>query len=72
MLKQCVKCIILIASFTMILSAQEPVDLQIIHKIKNEAFENSQIMETLGYLTDVFGPRLTGSLSLSCADPQTG
>jgi len=41
--------------------AQEPVDLQAIMKIKDEGFNNSQVMETLFQLTDVHGPRLTSS-----------
>jgi hypothetical protein len=36
-------------------------DLTIVSRIKTEAFDNSQVMETLGYLTDVYGPRLTAS-----------
>jgi hypothetical protein len=36
-------------------------------KIKKEAMENSQIMETLHYFTDVYGPRLTGSPKLENA-----
>jgi len=47
--------------------AQEPVDLQIISHIKQEGFENSKIMEILFYLTDVYGPRLTGSSNLKAA-----
>ena len=30
-------------------------------KIRKEGMENSQIMRTIHYLTDVYGPRLTGS-----------
>ncbi|MGA7838216.1 MAG: M28 family peptidase [Ignavibacteriaceae bacterium] len=41
--------------------AQEHVDLQMIQKIKNEEYTNSKVMETLSYLTDVYGPRLTNS-----------
>jgi carboxypeptidase Q len=41
--------------------SQETVDLSVIHRIKAEAFENSQVMDHLFYLTDVHGPRLTGS-----------
>ncbi len=41
--------------------AEELVDLQIIQKIKLEATKNSQVMETISYLTDVYGPRLSGS-----------
>lgn len=44
--------------------AEEPVDLQIVQKIKMEATQNSKVMETVSYLTDVYGPRLTGSPEL--------
>lgn len=36
-------------------------DLGVVGRIKAEAFENSQVMDTLAYLTDQYGPRLTGS-----------
>ncbi len=39
----------------------EKLDLEVIHRIKTEAFERSQVMDTLFYLTDVNGPRLTNS-----------
>jgi carboxypeptidase Q len=39
----------------------EKVDLDQIHRIKGEAFERSQVMDHLFSLTDVSGPRLTGS-----------
>ncbi len=41
--------------------AQEPVDLQAIERIKAEGFERSEVMELMSWLTDVYGPRLTGS-----------
>jgi carboxypeptidase Q len=41
--------------------AEERVDLDAIHKIKAEAFENSKVMDHLFYLTDVYGPRVTNS-----------
>lgn len=47
---------------------QEKVDLDVIGRIKEEAFNHSQIMETVGYLTDVIGPRLTGSPNLKRAE----
>ena len=43
------------------LGAQESVDLQAIEQIKAEGFERSQVMELMSWLTDVYGPRLTGS-----------
>ncbi len=36
-------------------------DLDAIYRIKQEASSNSKVMETLSYLTDVNGPRLTNS-----------
>src|SRR2546423_1841441 len=39
--------------------AQEPVDVNA--QIRKEAAEHSQIMRTLHFLTDLYGPRLTGS-----------
>src|SRR4051794_28907236 len=42
-----------------------------IAKIKEEGLKNSQIMQTLGYLSDVIGPRLTGSPGLKRANEWT-
>jgi carboxypeptidase Q len=41
--------------------SQEPVDLAVIDRIKDEAFARSEVMDHLRNLTDVHGPRLTGS-----------
>src|SRR3989441_8637709 len=41
--------------------AEETVDLKVVHRVKDEAFRNSEVMDHLFYLTDVNGPRLTGS-----------
>lgn len=46
---------------------QEKVDLSVAHKIKEEAFANSRVMDTVFYLTDVYGPRLTGSQNIKDA-----
>ncbi|MGE0361989.1 MAG: M20/M25/M40 family metallo-hydrolase [Vicinamibacterales bacterium] len=42
----------------------ERVDQEVIWKIRREALDNSQILRTLHVLTDVYGPRLTGSPNL--------
>lgn len=43
-------------------SSDEPVDLDAIQRIKAEGFgQGSQVMDTLSWLTDVHGPRLTNS-----------
>ncbi|HEY6220441.1 MAG TPA: M20/M25/M40 family metallo-hydrolase [Gemmatimonadaceae bacterium] len=39
----------------------EKLDLAAIQKIRDEGFTRSKIMETASWLTDVYGPRLTGS-----------
>ena len=51
----------LILCWSVSVNGQEPVDQQMIAKIKMEGFQRSQVMKTLRYLTDVAGPRLTGS-----------
>jgi carboxypeptidase Q len=42
-------------------AAQDVVDLTLVDRIKAEAFDRSKVMDHLYYLTDVYGPRLTGS-----------
>lgn len=42
-------------------AAQEKIEAETNAKIRKEATDNSQIMRTLHFLTDVYGPRLTGS-----------
>src|SRR5580700_2874242 len=49
------------ASIPLLVLAGEKVDLLVINRIKAEAFENSKVMDHMFYLTDVNGPRLTGS-----------
>ncbi len=52
--------------------SQEKIDYAAIQKIRDEALgSNSQVMETLRQLTDVIGPRLTGSPQLKTANEWT-
>jgi hypothetical protein len=39
----------------------EKIDLEMMKKIREEGVQRSQVMETLSWLTDVHGPRLTNS-----------
>src|SRR6185503_2027764 len=48
-------------------AGHEAVDSEINAKIRKEGQEHSQILRTLHYLTDVYGPRLTGSPSHKAA-----
>ncbi len=45
----------------LLLVAEEKVDLAVVNRIRTEAFSNSKVMDTMFYLTDVHGPRLTNS-----------
>ena len=44
-------------------AASEKIDYEAINKIKQQGMnpQNSQVMEISSWLTDVYGPRLTGS-----------
>ena len=52
------------ASALATLGAAEPVDDAIVARIKTEGFQHSAVMDTLSWLSDVNGPRLTGSPGL--------
>jgi hypothetical protein len=49
----------------------EPVDFAMVSRIRDEGFANSKVMETLYQLTDVIGPRLTGSPNMKKANEWT-
>jgi carboxypeptidase Q len=51
--------------------AEEHVDYAMVSAIRDEGFNNSKVMETLAYLTDVIGPRLTGSPGAKAANEWT-
>ncbi|HXI32262.1 MAG TPA: M20/M25/M40 family metallo-hydrolase [Vicinamibacterales bacterium] len=41
--------------------ATEKLDLDAVYRLKDEGLQRSKVMEIESYLTDVYGPRLTGS-----------
>ncbi len=47
---------------------REVVDIKTVNRIKMEGMNNSKVMETLFELTDVNGPRLTGSTGMKNAE----
>ncbi len=53
------------------ITQEEKVDLQVVEKIKDEGLNRSQVMKTAFYLTDVIGPRLSGSTGLKNANEWT-
>ena len=48
-------------------AAGEKINYDDIARIKAEGMQRSQVMETMSYLTDVYGPRLTGSPNIEKA-----
>ena len=41
--------------------AADQADLDVVYRIKSEAFDHSKVMDNLEYLSDRYGPRLTAS-----------
>jgi carboxypeptidase Q len=62
----CLFAMLLLVS--VIASSQEKVAADTASRIRDTALNHSQIMDTVGYLTDVIGPRLTGSPNLKKAE----
>lgn len=52
-------------------AAQEPVDLDMVSRIRQEAFHRSQVMATFSHLTESIGPRLTNSPQMAQANAWT-
>jgi len=59
--------LVIAAAATLPFAAQERADSSISARIRDEGLNHSQVMRTLHFLTDVYGPRLTGSPSLKAA-----
>ena len=51
----------LAAAYPSAQDSAERIDTEVNARIRTEGMERSQIMRTMHYLTDVYGPRLTGS-----------
>ena len=56
-----------VLSGTLHLLAAQQIDSASIAKIRDEGMHRSQVMEITSYLTDVYGPRLTGSPNIKAA-----
>ncbi|KAF1055577.1 MAG: hypothetical protein GAK43_00372 [Stenotrophomonas maltophilia] len=50
---------------------RETVDLAMVGKIRQEAFDRSQVMATFSHLTERIGPRLTNSPAMGRANAWT-
>ena len=62
-------CLLVLGSPLPITQAQtvEPVDYAMIGKIREEGLQRSQVMDHISWLSDVYGPRLTGSPAIKQA-----
>ena len=56
---------------TPVVPSTETVNWEVMSQIRNEGFHNSKVMEIEGQLTDVIGPRLTGSPNMKRANDWT-
>ncbi|HEU4773439.1 MAG TPA: M20/M25/M40 family metallo-hydrolase [Lysobacter sp.] len=54
-----------------IAAAQEPVDLDMVSRIRQEAFHRSQVMDHFSHLTETIGPRLSNSPQMAQANAWT-
>lgn len=59
--------LLVVGATTLPLAADEHINTDLNARIREEAEQRSQLMRTLHFLTDVYGPRLTGSPSLKAA-----
>lgn len=57
-----------LAAGTTCAQTAEPVDLEMVGRIRQEAFHDSQVMALLGHLTEEIGPRLTNSPNMDAAN----
>ncbi len=64
-------CALLIPSLGLAQSAAYSAPKEVLDKIKDEGMNRSQVMPTLMYMTDVIGPRLTGSPGMKRANEWT-
>ena len=63
--------LLFVISFPGVAFSQQRIDDRVLTQIKAEGFERSQVMAMAGYLTDVFGGRLTNSQNLKNAKAWT-
>ncbi|MDH3492998.1 MAG: hypothetical protein OEM82_05570, partial [Acidobacteriota bacterium] len=66
-MKRIYSVLFIVALCVQLTAAQEPVDLDIIARIREEGFQRSKIMPAVEHLADVYGPRLTSSPNLKRA-----
>jgi carboxypeptidase Q len=63
--------VVLQIALATVVSAAEPVDLELVTRIRDEGFRRSQVMDIAWHLTDVIGARVTGSPQMTAANEWT-
>jgi carboxypeptidase Q len=63
--------VLLLALSPALALAEEPVDLEMVSRIRDEGYRRSQVMETARHLTEGIGARLTGSPEMKEANEWT-
>jgi carboxypeptidase Q len=64
-------CVLFLLMLPITAFAGDDPDLQVVTAIRQEGFRRSRVMETLSDLTDMIGPRLSGSPSMKRANDWT-
>ena len=67
MLNSNMRSLLIVLAISTVAIAQDKPDLAVVNKIRAEAFDHSQVMDTLFYLSDVNGPRVTNSTGFHSA-----
>jgi carboxypeptidase Q len=62
---------VLFLLFPLLALAEEPVDLEMVSRIRDEGYRRSQVLETVRHLTDEIGTRVTGSPGMKQANEWT-
>jgi carboxypeptidase Q len=66
-MKRAFTTIVLLCVLGIVSATQIPVDLAVIARIKQEALSRSQVMDHVSWMSDVYGPRITGTPNYSRA-----
>lgn len=62
---------VLAMSTTQVWTQQEPLDLDMVNKIRDQGFNHSEVFEITGYLSDVIGPRMPATPAMNQANNWT-
>src|SRR3954453_17952851 len=67
----CLATLIAAGAAAIVVAQGEKLDYQMLGSIRNEGLNRSQVMDHVSWLSDVYGPRLTGSPGIQQASEWT-